>query len=274
MPRQVGSTTVRPPSAREGPELRDGERLVVQRDIVQVDERVLPELAEDLRCTRARRRDAGAPASVGGVPPAAAVVEDMLVHQRHAERVGRNRAQRPSSPCRDRTCASESSLPSFVIPPLPAAASGSRRVEDAGVQPDRDEDDRAGDDLGEERRDVHEDEAVADDGDGQRAEHACRASCRARPCSEVPPSTTAAMTCEFEADGRVRGAGAETRRDQHARDRARRRRRRHRPRRRSTAPACRRGAPPRMLEPTATTCRPYFVAVQHHIAEDARRRSR
>ena len=191
MPWQVGSTTVRPPCRREGLEFLDGERLVVERDVVLVDERVLPQLAEDLDADetlgeilplRRLRR----------VPPAAAVVEDMLVHEGHAE-LSTGIGPETVITLPERTCASESSW-SITAPGLSGARSGSSR-EDAGVEPDRHEDDRAGDDLREEGRDVHEDEAVADDGDGQRAEDACRGSCRARPCSEVPPSTTAAMTC-------------------------------------------------------------------------------
>ena len=47
MPRQVGSTTVDPALVLEGEQLGDRQRLVVERAIVEIDERVHPQLADD-----------------------------------------------------------------------------------------------------------------------------------------------------------------------------------------------------------------------------------
>ena len=90
----------------------------------------------------------------GLVPPAAAVVEDVLVHQRHAERVGRTG---PSTviTCPDRTCAVAASSSDIASSVMLSRRDAEADGEDAGVQPYRDQDDRARHDLGEERRDMH-----------------------------------------------------------------------------------------------------------------------
>ena len=76
----------------------------------------------------------------------------------------------------------------------------------------------AGDDLGEERRDVGQDQAVADHGDGERAEH------RAEDGAAAAEQGGAAQHdggdhLELEADGGVGGARAEAGGDDDAGDR-------------------------------------------------------
>ena len=126
------------------------------------------------------------------------------MHQGEAE-VGRGIGPRTVMTWPERTWAGARAQ-GIALPPH--ATGGFRAREDAGVEPDRDEDDRAGDDLGEERRDVREDQAVADDGDGERAEDGAEdraAAAHERGAAEDDGGDH----LQLEADGGVRRARAE-----------------------------------------------------------------
>ena len=74
-----GSTTVRPPACAKGQQLGDRQRLVVERAVVEVDERVHAAARRGCPDARARSARCWRSGSLGAVPPAAAVVEDVLV---------------------------------------------------------------------------------------------------------------------------------------------------------------------------------------------------
>ena len=96
------------PRAAKRPSSVDGVSFVVSAMLCAVDEGVLAQLPED----RGLERRVGEPGAVGArrVPPAGAVVEDVLVHQGDAE-VGRpGSAPVTVMTCPERTCAGESSL--------------------------------------------------------------------------------------------------------------------------------------------------------------------
>src|SRR3954453_19818757 len=83
-----------------------------------------------------------------------------------------------------------------------------RRGEQAGVEPDRGQDDRTGHDLGEEGRDVGEDQAVADHRDGERAQDAAEDGAAAAH-ERGAAKDHGRDHVELEADRGVGGAAAE-----------------------------------------------------------------
>ena len=146
MPRLVGSTTVWPPCSTKCLQFLDRGLGVEQPAIVAVEEWIHPQLAEH-RDVERPLGDGDLRGAAGPLPPARGVEQDMLVHQRHAHRLDRDRAEH--CPHRAGMDADRGfghvarSLLQPVRPPGP---------EQAEVQPDRDEDDDALDDRRQERR--------------------------------------------------------------------------------------------------------------------------
>ena len=213
IPRFVGSTTVRPPYSTKCAELLDRDLDVEESTIVAIEKRVHPEVAD--------HRDVERPfgeADVGGaartLPPARRVEHDMLVHEGHAHRLDRESGRAPCAPFR-------SERRSSVWPSLALSLAQVRppsRPEQAKIQPDRNKDDDALDDGRQKRREVAENKTVADDRDGQGAEH------RADHCASAAEQTRAAEhdrrdDVELEAAAGVRRTAAQTRGDDDSRHR-------------------------------------------------------
>ena len=214
----------RPPSARR------------QRDVVAVDERVLAQFPQDrglderVRQLGAVGRRAGSTSrsSRSGCARASASRRG-----RHAESA-RDRHDLPGADMRRGELAHDCSS-------LRATAdTGKIRV----LSQIATKDDRAGDDLGEERRNVHQDQPVADHGDGQRPEGGAEDVCRGRPsarCRRAPRRRSPAARSRRRRStspsrgGRRSSARPAPRRARDGVDRGDD----------PGAPACRPGAPPR-----------------------------
>jgi hypothetical protein len=90
--------------------------------------------------------------------------------------------------------------------------------ENPAIEPDRGEDDRAGDDLHEKRRGVHQDQTVADHRNGQSPQHGADDRAAA-PHQRSAAEHDGSDHVKLKADRRVGGAGAEPGRDDEARAR-------------------------------------------------------
>ena len=186
-------------------ELLDRRPDVEQPAIVAIEKRVHPQVA-DHRDVERPLGDRDLRAAAGALPPARGVEQDMFVHQRDAHRLDGNGAEHRSDKSRMHADRRLRHVRARLLQLVRRPVRNRRKLSQIAI-----ENDEALDDRRQERRHMGEDQAVADDRDGQRAEH--RAEHRAAAAEQARSAEhDRGDDVEFEAPAGVRGSASEARR--------------------------------------------------------------